>query len=40
MVRDVFGIESRIMIDPTSQRPMMLPIGRHHARLEQPVSGV
>jgi iron complex transport system ATP-binding protein len=40
MVRDVFGIESRIMIDPTSQRPMMLPIGRHHARLEQPASGV
>ncbi len=35
MVRDVFGIESRIMTDPTSQRPMMLPIGRHHARTQQ-----
>lgn len=40
MVRDVFGIESRIMTDPTSQRPMMLPIGRHHSRLQPPTSGV
>jgi iron complex transport system ATP-binding protein len=40
MVRDVFGIESRILTDPTSQRPMMLPIGRHHARSQQPTSGV
>jgi iron complex transport system ATP-binding protein len=29
MVRTVFGLESRIIIDPTSGRPMMLPIGRH-----------
>jgi ABC-type cobalamin/Fe3+-siderophores transport system ATPase subunit len=29
MVRDVFGLESRIIIDPTSGRPIMLPIGRH-----------
>ncbi|PZN92827.1 MAG: cobalamin/Fe(3+)-siderophore ABC transporter ATP-binding protein [Hyphomicrobiales bacterium] len=28
-VKAVFGLESRIMIDPTSGRPMMLPIGRH-----------
>lgn len=28
-VREVFGIESRIIIDPTSGRPLMLPIGRH-----------
>ncbi len=28
-VRDVFGLESRIIIDPTSGRPIMLPIGRH-----------
>lgn len=39
MVREVFGIESRIMTDPTSQRPMMLPIGRHHARLSHHTSG-
>lgn len=28
-VRAVFGLESRIITDPTSGRPMMLPIGRH-----------
>lgn len=28
-VRQVFGLESRIIIDPTSGRPLMLPMGRH-----------
>ena len=28
-VRAVFGLDSRIIPDPTSGRPMMLPIGRH-----------
>lgn len=28
-IRDVFGLESRIITDPTSGRPIMLPIGRH-----------
>ena len=28
-VRQVFGLESRIITDPTSGRPTMLPIGRH-----------
>ncbi|MGV8938683.1 MAG: ABC transporter ATP-binding protein [Allorhizobium sp.] len=28
-VRQVFGLESRIITDPTSGRPVMLPIGRH-----------
>lgn len=28
-VREVFGLESRVITDPTSNRPMMLPIGRH-----------
>ncbi len=28
-VRHVFGLDSRIIIDPTSGRPIMLPIGRH-----------
>jgi iron complex transport system ATP-binding protein len=28
-VRQVFGLDSRIIIDPTSGRPIMLPIGRH-----------
>ncbi|HEX5933355.1 MAG TPA: ABC transporter ATP-binding protein, partial [Pseudorhizobium sp.] len=28
-VRHVFGLESRIITDPLSGRPIMLPIGRH-----------
>ncbi|MCB5204373.1 ABC transporter ATP-binding protein [Neorhizobium sp. T786] len=34
-VRDVFGLESRIIADPTSGRPIMLPIGRHRMISEQ-----
>ncbi|MFI1311010.1 ABC transporter ATP-binding protein [Streptomyces albidoflavus] len=30
-VRAVFGLESRIIEDPVSGRPLTLPIGRHHA---------
>jgi iron complex transport system ATP-binding protein len=30
VVRDVFGIESRVINDPVSGQPLMLPIGRHH----------
>ena len=29
-VRGVFGLECRVIVDPTSGRPLMLPIGRHH----------
>ena len=29
-VRVVFGLESRVVDDPVSGRPLMLPIGRHH----------
>ena len=29
-VRAVFGLESKVVADPVSGRPMMLPIGRHH----------
>jgi iron complex transport system ATP-binding protein len=28
-VRQVFGLDSQIITDPTSGRPMMLPLGRH-----------
>lgn len=31
MVREVFGLDSRVIADPISGQPMMLPIGRHHA---------
>jgi iron complex transport system ATP-binding protein len=30
-VEAVFGLRSRIVVDEVSDRPMMLPIGRHHA---------
>ncbi len=32
MVRDVFGLDSWIIPDPTSGKPMMLPLGRHGMR--------
>ncbi|MFD4024418.1 ABC transporter ATP-binding protein [Streptomyces sp. NPDC058576] len=31
-VRAVFDLDSRIIEDPVSGRPLMLPIGRHHVR--------
>ncbi|MEV0620019.1 ABC transporter ATP-binding protein [Nonomuraea sp. NPDC050404] len=31
-VRTVFGLDSRIIEDPLTGRPLMLPIGRHHVR--------
>lgn len=34
-VRQVFGLDNRIVIDPTSGRPMMLPIGRHRMTRDQ-----
>ena len=36
-VRAVFGLDSRVIIDPTSGQPLMLPIGRHHMRHSSPV---
>ncbi|RBY91171.1 ABC transporter ATP-binding protein [Blastococcus sp. TF02A-30] len=29
-VRAVFGLDSRVIADPTSGKPLMLPLGRHH----------
>ncbi len=34
-VRQVFGLESRIVTDPTSGRPFMLPIGRYRMTTPQ-----
>ncbi|WP_417421424.1 ABC transporter ATP-binding protein [Halomonas sp.] len=31
MVRDVFGLESRVIDDPVTGKPMMIPMGRHGA---------
>jgi len=36
-VREVFGLTNRIIMDPVSGLPLMLPIGRHHV---QPASAV
>jgi iron complex transport system ATP-binding protein len=30
-VRAVYGMESRVVDDPVSGRPLVLPIGRHHS---------
>ncbi|MGY1809989.1 ABC transporter ATP-binding protein [Blastococcus sp. SYSU D00669] len=41
-VRAVFGLDSRVVVDPTSGKPLMLPIGRHHTtttRSPEPASG-
>ena len=35
-IREVFHLESRIMTDPTSGRPIMLPLGRHRLRQDRP----
>jgi len=33
-VRAVFGLDSQVIVDPTSGKPLMLPIGRHHMSTE------
>ena len=35
MVRDVFGLESRVLPDPVSGAPLIIPLGRHHANVPQ-----
>jgi iron complex transport system ATP-binding protein len=30
LVRDVFGLDSRVIPDPVSGTPLIIPIGRHH----------
>jgi iron complex transport system ATP-binding protein len=39
-VRAVFGLDSRVILDPTSGKPLMLPIGRHHMTAPAETSGV
>ena len=31
MVADVFGMTARVITDPVSQTPLVLPVGRHHS---------
>jgi iron complex transport system ATP-binding protein len=37
-VRAVFELECRVIVDPTSGTPLMLPIGRHHMTADEPVA--
>ncbi|MCT2087148.1 ABC transporter ATP-binding protein [Microbacterium enclense] len=34
IVREVFGLDSRVVPDPLTGRPMVIPIGRHHTIVE------
>ncbi|MBA4023378.1 MAG: cobalamin/Fe(3+)-siderophore ABC transporter ATP-binding protein [Gordonia sp.] len=34
-VRAVFGLDSQVIPDPTSGKPLMLPLGRHHVLSER-----
>ncbi|KTS09612.1 iron dicitrate ABC transporter ATP-binding protein [Microbacterium testaceum] len=34
IVREVFGLDSRVVPDPLTGRPMVIPIGRHHTVTE------
>jgi iron complex transport system ATP-binding protein len=38
-VRAVFGLDSRVIADPTSGKPLMLPMGRHHTPAPAGASG-
>lgn len=38
MVRDVFGLDSRVLEDPISGKPMMLPLGRNGIRTSHATS--
>ncbi|MCU1532662.1 MAG: transporter related protein [Arthrobacter sp.] len=31
LVREVFGLDSRVVTDPVSGAPLVIPLGRHHA---------
>ncbi|GGF91561.1 iron-dicitrate ABC transporter ATP-binding protein [Rhodococcoides trifolii] len=33
-VKAVFGLDNRVIADPTSGTPMMLPLGRHHVKAD------
>jgi iron complex transport system ATP-binding protein len=29
-VHDVFGLQAQVIVDPVSQTPLVVPLGRHH----------
>ncbi|AZN38993.1 ABC transporter ATP-binding protein [Paenibacillus albus] len=34
LIKDVFGLDSTVILDPVSGSPLVVPIGRHHARTQ------
>ena len=38
LVRNVFGLESRVVPDPVSGTPLIIPLGRHHADPKVPTT--
>ncbi|PXA99970.1 cobalamin/Fe(3+)-siderophore ABC transporter ATP-binding protein [Nostoc sp. 3335mG] len=40
VVGEVFGMRSRIVVDPVSETPMIVPIGRHHVETAAPAGTV
>jgi iron complex transport system ATP-binding protein len=38
LVRGVFGLDSRVVPDPVSGTPLVIPLGRHHADPESPTA--
>lgn len=37
-VEEVFGLRSRVVADPLTGRPMIVPIGRHHTVVDEPAT--
>ena len=36
VVRDVFDLDCRVITDPVSRTPLVVPVGRHHRRKDLP----
>ena len=34
LIKDVYGLDSKVITDPTSDAPMVIPMGKHHKDLE------
>ena len=34
LIKDVYGLNSKVITDPTSDAPMVIPIGKHSRELE------
>ncbi|WP_314874579.1 ABC transporter ATP-binding protein [Stomatobaculum longum] len=34
LIKDVYGLDSKVITDPTSDAPMVIPMGKHHKEFE------